>query len=42
MGGAYGVYGEEVHTGLWWYNLKKRQHLKYPSVNRRITLKLIL
>jgi len=40
MGGTCGMYGEEVRRGLWCCNLKKRQHLKYPSVDGRIILKL--
>ena len=31
----------EVHTGSWWGNLRKRDHLGDPGVDGRITLRLI-
>jgi hypothetical protein len=30
-----------VHTGIWWKNLRERDHLENPSVNKRIILKWI-
>jgi len=42
MGEACGMYGEDIRTGFWWYSLRKRQHLKYPSVNGRKISKLFL
>jgi hypothetical protein len=30
-----------MHTGFWWENLRKRDHLNDLDVNGRITLKLI-
>jgi len=32
----------EVHSGLWWGNLRERGHLKDPGVNGRVILKGIL
>jgi hypothetical protein len=32
---------EEVHTGFWWGNLRERDHLEDPGVDRRITLRWI-
>jgi hypothetical protein len=29
----------EVHTGFWWGDLMKRDHLEYPDVDGRIILK---
>jgi hypothetical protein len=31
--------GEEMHTGFWWVNLNKRQHLEDLGIDRRIILK---
>jgi len=28
----------EVYTGFWWGNLREREHLEDPGVNRRIIL----
>jgi len=33
--------GEEVHTGFWWGNLWKRDHLEDPGINGRIVLRWI-
>jgi hypothetical protein len=33
---------QEVYTGFWWGNLRERAHLKDPSVDGRIILRLIL
>jgi hypothetical protein len=41
MGEAYGMYVGEKHTGFWWGNLKKENHLEDQYVDGRITLKLI-
>jgi hypothetical protein len=29
----------EAYTGFWWGNLKKRDHLRDPGVDRRIILR---
>jgi hypothetical protein len=29
----------EVCTGFWWGNLRKGNHLEYPGINGRVTLK---
>jgi hypothetical protein len=31
----------EVHTGFWWVNLRKREHLEDLGVDGRIVLKRI-
>jgi len=31
----------EVHTGFWWVNLRKREHLEDVGVDGRIILKRI-
>jgi hypothetical protein len=31
----------EAYKGFWWGNLKERDHLEDPSVDRRITLRWI-
>jgi hypothetical protein len=36
--GIYGGRGE-VYTGFWWGNLRERDHLEDPGVDRRIILK---
>jgi hypothetical protein len=33
--------GREVHTGFWWGELRKGDHLEDPGVDRRIILKWI-
>ena len=42
-GGACSSYGGrgEVHTGFWWGNLRKRDHLEDPGVEERILLRWI-
>jgi hypothetical protein len=37
---VYEVRGE-VHTGFWWGNLRKREHLEDPGVNGRKILRRI-
>jgi hypothetical protein len=32
----------EVYTGLWWGNLREREHLEDPRVDGRIILRWIL
>jgi hypothetical protein len=32
----------ESHTGLWWGNLRKRDHLEDPEIDETIILKSIL
>jgi hypothetical protein len=36
MGGAYNMYGGKVHTGVWWRNLRVRDYLKDPGIDRII------
>jgi hypothetical protein len=31
----------DVHTGIWWGNLRERGHLDYPGVDRKIILRWI-
>jgi hypothetical protein len=31
----------EVHTGIWWENLRERDYLEDPCVDRRIILRSI-
>jgi hypothetical protein len=31
----------EVHIGFWWGNLRERDHLENPGIDRRIILKWI-
>jgi len=40
VGGAYNAYGGEVHTGFWWGNGRKRDHLGDLVVDGRIILTL--
>jgi hypothetical protein len=30
-----------VHTGLWWVDLRKEDHLEYQDIDGRMILKLI-
>jgi hypothetical protein len=39
MGGACSTYGGEVYTGIWWGNLRGRNHLGDPGVDGRIILR---
>ena len=40
MGGACGIWGRnEMHTGFWWVNLKKRDNLQDLGVDGSIKLK---
>ena len=43
MGGACSVYGGtgEAYTGIWWGNLRERDHLGDPGIDGRITLRWI-
>ena len=43
MGGAYSIYGRqtEVYTGFCWGNLRERDHLEDPGVDRKIILRWI-
>jgi len=41
MGGACSGKGE-VHTGFWWGNLRKRDHMEDPGIDERIILRWIL
>ena len=33
--------GEEVYTGIWWGNMRERDHLGDPGVDGRIILRWI-
>jgi hypothetical protein len=43
MGGACSTYGgkERCMQGLWWENLRERDHLEDPGIDGRIVLKWI-
>jgi hypothetical protein len=41
MDGACGTCGGEVYTRFWWENLRDRDNLEYPNVDRRIILRWI-
>jgi len=42
MGGACGTYGrQERCIGLWWGNLRERDHLEHLGIGGRIILKCI-
>jgi hypothetical protein len=32
---------EQLHTGIWWGDLREGDHVKYPGVDGRIILKWI-
>jgi hypothetical protein len=36
----YGGRGE-VHTGFWWGNLRERDHMENPSIDGRISRRII-
>jgi len=40
MGGACSTHGgrKEVNTGLWWVNLRERDHLEVPGVDGSLIL----
>jgi hypothetical protein len=41
MGRTCSTYGGEIHTRLYWGNLREGDHLEEPNVDGRIRLKLI-
>jgi hypothetical protein len=41
MGGACSTYGSEVHSCLWWGNLRERGDLEDVGIDVRIILKWI-
>jgi hypothetical protein len=41
MGGACSTFGGEVYTGLWWGNLRERDHFENLDLDGRIILKWI-
>jgi hypothetical protein len=41
MGGACGTYGGEEHTGFWWGDLRKRDHLDDIGVDGIMILKWV-
>jgi len=43
MGRAFSIYGGRgvVYTRFWWGNLRERDHLDDPGVDRRIILRWI-
>jgi len=41
MGGVSSEYGGELYTGLWWGNLRERDHLEDSGVDGRIILSWI-
>jgi hypothetical protein len=36
VGGACITYRREMHTGIWWGNLRERDHLEDVSTDKRI------
>jgi len=41
MGGAHSLYGGgigEVYTGIWWGNLRERDHLEHPGIDEETIL----
>jgi hypothetical protein len=39
VGEAFRANGGEVYTGFWWENLKERNYLEDPGVDRRTILR---
>jgi hypothetical protein len=35
------MYGGEAYTGMWWGNLRERDHLEDPGIDGRIILRWI-
>jgi len=33
------IWGKEVHPGIWWENLKARDHFENPDVEGRVIFK---
>jgi hypothetical protein len=39
MGGTCSTYGGELHIGMWWGNLRDRDHFEDPGIDGRIVLR---